>query len=137
MSLRSYKQQQSVSWTRVDMLIALYTGAIERLDDGVQALRENRSEAAAKALARAQLVVSEIAAGVNPDMGQVPQNVLRLCEFVLHCIQEGNLKKLEAARLVLDTLREGLMGIREEANRLERAGEIPAAQQSLVPELTA
>ena len=36
----AYKNSQNPAWTRIEMLLALYDGAIERLETAVAALRK-------------------------------------------------------------------------------------------------
>jgi flagellar protein FliS len=128
----AYKQQELAGWTRIDLLLALFDGAIERLDKAIPLLRQRDRKNAAPLLARASLIVNGLASGLDKDLGEVPENLLRLYEFVTHAIRTQRFDHLEAATRVLRTLREGFQGIRQEALQMERSGAIPPANSSLM-----
>ena len=122
-----YKQQQAVGWTRIDMLLALYDGAIERTEKARDAIARGDRSAAVAPLLRAQRIVAELFAGLDLGYGELPRDLQRLYVFVLRSITQGTPEHLGAALDVLRTLREGLAGIRSEAVELERSGAIPPA----------
>jgi flagellar biosynthetic protein FliS len=112
--------------TRIDLLLSLFDGALDRLDRAETAIRIGDGAAATILLSRAQLIIAELAAGVrlegNEEMGT---NLLRLYEFAVHELREAKPAGLANARNVLTTVREGFEAIRPEAARLERSGAIP------------
>ncbi len=112
------------SQTRIDTLLGLYDVAIDALDRALNSLRADDSVAASRHLARSRLAVTGLAAGVDMSYGIVPQNFLRLYEYVLHVLGNSTVKNLTAAQEVLQTLRDGLQEIRSEAIELERSGSI-------------
>lgn len=120
-----YQQQTSPSWTRIDMLLALYDGAIERCEQARAALEARNPEAAALLLSKARLIVTGLASGVIADGDPVTADMLRLYEFVLHALSQGRSEDVQGALAVLGTLREGFQQIRPEAVALERSGAIP------------
>jgi flagellar secretion chaperone FliS len=122
----AYRQQETVGWTRIDMLLALYDGAIERLEKARLATEQKQDAIAREQTLKAQLIVGELALGLRPVGGESLENFQRLYEFVLYCLNLGTPEKLEAALRVLRILREGFEGIRAEALRLERTGQIPS-----------
>lgn len=123
----AYRQsQQPTSWARIDLLLALYDGALERLDGALRALKAGDAPAAVPLLARVQAIVLELAAGVRLDVGDPSAvNFLRLYEFFARCLAGTDLPRLESVRRSMATLREGLRGIRQEAVELERSGAVP------------
>jgi flagellin-specific chaperone FliS len=124
--LKAYKQQEAGVYSRIDMLLALYDGAITRLERAVGLLRGGKPDEAKPLLARVQMIVMEMAAGINMDVGDSNSpNLLRLYEFVVHSIAEGGLENLEGSLEVLRTLQEGFVAIRPEAVQLERSGQLP------------
>jgi flagellin-specific chaperone FliS len=128
---RAYrKPEPSTGWTRMDTLLALYDGALDRLNRAEAALRAGQELAALPLLAKAQLIVVELASGVrtevNPEAGT---NMLRLYEYVAHELRRPKLEGVQNARKVLLTLRDGFEAVRDEANQLERSGQLPAAEQ--------
>jgi flagellar secretion chaperone FliS len=123
---RAYQQQQSLTgWSRIDMLLALYDGAIERLDKAIALLNQGQDKAAEPLLIRVQLIVGALVSGMAENGTETQANLYRLYEFVLHSIRTGGLDNLRAAKNTLSTLREGFQGIRAEAVHLERNGTIP------------
>jgi flagellar protein FliS len=123
----AYQNSQNPAWTRIDMLLALYDGAIERLETAAAALREDDAVKARPFLERSMAIVAELAAGLDFRHGELPLNLLRLYEFAVHCIGVGSLEKVEGALHVLHELRKGMLGIHDEAVQLERDGLVPPA----------
>ena len=62
----------------------------------------------------------------EPEMGT---NMLRLYEFVVNELRTPRLANVRNAVGVLTTLREGFESVREEANRLERGGELASVDR--------
>ena len=124
----AYQQTQAhnVGHTRIDLLLALYDGAIERLNRAIADLNRGDRAAAFPLIARAQLIVGELTSGVrvgvDPELGT---NMLRLYDFVTHQLRHCDADHLQDAVGVLCTLREGFQTIRPEAVALERSGQIP------------
>lgn len=122
------RQEEDAGWTRMDLLVALYDKAIERLDKAEAALRNGEKLSALPLLAKTQLIVAELAAGVridvNPENGT---NMLRLYEFVSTQISHATVQGVQDSRKVLQTLREGFEAVRAEANEMERTGKLPSA----------
>jgi flagellar secretion chaperone FliS len=122
---RAYQENQNPAWTRIDMVLALYDGAIGRLEAAAAALRLNDAAKAGPLLERSLAIVAELSAGLDFRHGEIPVNLLRLYEFAVHCISLRTVEKVEDALRVLCELREGMLGIRDEAVQLERDGLIP------------
>ncbi|MBY0228116.1 MAG: flagellar protein FliS [Gemmataceae bacterium] len=133
---RAYRQQQDAGWTRIDLLLALYDGTIDRLRRALAALRQGDPAAAAPLLARVQMLLLQMAAGINPDAGDPSSaDLLRLAEFCIHAAASGEAEKIEAAASCLETVREGFRAIRDEAVRLERSGAVPPARNGPLLEM--
>jgi flagellar secretion chaperone FliS len=126
-----YRQSDpSAHWTRMDTLLALYDGALARLDKAAQALTNGDVPVATPYLSKAQLMVNEMAAGVRVDVDEeMGVNMLRLYEYVVNLVRVPRLENVRNAVKVLSTLREGFEAVRDEANRMERAGELTAADR--------
>ena len=124
----AYRKQQNTGWTRIDLVLALFDGAIERLDRALEALKAGDSATAWPLQGRVQTIVMQLMAGINLDVGDPNSiNLMRLYEFCTHHLSQQDIPKLESVRRVLDTLREGFRAIRDEAVNLERTGAIPPA----------
>lgn len=136
---RAYRRPEpSAGWTRIDLLLALYDGALDRLERADAALRAGDRNAAVTALAKAQLILAELAAGVRLDGNEeTGTNLLRLYEFAAHQLREPRADGVAAARKVLATLREGFQAIRAEAADLERSGRLEAAARLQMVHATA
>ncbi|MCU0704407.1 MAG: flagellar protein FliS [Fimbriiglobus sp.] len=116
--------------SRIDLLLALYDGALTRLTKAEMALTNGDVPVATPYMAKAQLIVAELASGVRPDIApEMATNVLRLYEYVVNELRTPRLENVRNAKKILTTLREGFEAVREEANRLEKSGELLAAER--------
>jgi flagellar secretion chaperone FliS len=122
----AYRQQYSPGWTRVDMLLAMFDGAIERLEMAAASLRQGDRVTALRLLTRAEVIVCELAAGVDLDYAHA-REFLRLYGIVSRAIALATLADTVGALGILRAMREGLSDLREEASRLERDGVLPPA----------
>jgi flagellin-specific chaperone FliS len=109
------------------MLLALFDGAVDRLELAADAFRTNRRMEALRLLTRAELIVCQLASGVDPAY---PRGAayLRLYTLASRAISAATLEETESALRILRTLRESIARIRDEAVRLEREGELPPVQ---------
>ncbi len=132
-----YQQLSTTSATRIDLLLALFDGAIDRIDEARSLIETDRRDRVTALLLRAQMIVLELAAGVRPEVQpEMSLNILRLYEYVAFCLAGATVERLRSASKVLSNLREGFRAIRAEAVELERRGEIsPAESQSVVAAL--
>ena len=101
----AYRRHKDTGATRIEVLLALYDGAISRLESARDAMARRDPSAAAPALLRAQRIVLELLAGLDLSYGEVPQNLQRLYTFVLRSIGAGSSDQLTAGLAVLHTLR--------------------------------
>ncbi len=117
-------QQQSASWTRIDMLLAAYNGTIARLEEAVQLINNDQTNKAQPLLIRAQRLVIELYAGLDLSQGAIPENMQKIYIYVLSCLTKPDVENVESAVKLLTTIREGLESIRVEAIALEQQGVI-------------
>ena len=133
-----YRKDEPTGWTRMDLLLALYDKALERLDRAEAALAAGDSATALPQLAKTQLIVTELASGVRVEVNpEANTNMLRLYEYVAHELAKPTPAGIENARKVLRTLREGFEAVRAEANEMERSGRLPSADQAQMLLVTA
>jgi len=122
----AYQLERPFATSRIDLLLALYDGAIDRLENAIQLLQAGDVHGARTRLTWCQLMIAELAAGVRldvvPDIGE---NVLRLYEFVSYQLSQCEIAGLTGALKVLEHLREGFEAIRAESIEMERTGKIP------------
>lgn len=124
------RQEGTAGWTRIETLLALYDGALARLTKAEMALSNGDVPVATPYLAKAQLIVSELASGVRVDVDeQMGTNMLRLYEYVVNELRTPRPANVANAKKILTTLREGFEAIRDEANRLEKSGQLVAADR--------
>jgi flagellin-specific chaperone FliS len=107
------------------MLLALYRGTIDRLEQALTRIEHADAHTAKPLLLRAQRMVTELLAGIDLQYGELADRLAKLYAFVLQSIGQGTVPHIRAAISVLKTLQDGLEGIRDQAASLERSGEIP------------
>jgi len=117
-------RQESASLTRIDLLLALIEGALAAVRLARDTDGKNDPQYGS-ALARAQVLVSGLASGVDLTHAELARNLFRLYEFVIHCLRAGDSRLLAAAEQVLETLQSAFATIRGEATELERSGQTP------------
>jgi flagellar protein FliS len=122
----AYRQSYSPGWTRADMLLALFDGAIERLEMAATTLRHGDRMTTVRLLTRAQTIVCELAGGVDPDYVHAAA-YLRMYGLASRAIAAATVEQTEAALHILRILREAIARLRDEAVRLEREGTLPPA----------
>ncbi|MCS6867082.1 MAG: flagellar protein FliS [Gemmataceae bacterium] len=128
--LKYRQREEPIGWTRIDLLLALYDKALERLDRAETALKAGQTTIATSELAKTQLILTALVSGVRPEVNpDYAGNILRLYEYVSNELRFVKYENIMNARKILRTLREGFDSIRDEANRLERSGQIPAAEE--------
>ena len=121
--LGQYKKQSLFGgWTKVEMLLQLYDRAISSIAASQTALESNDQAGYAKFFVDAQKTILAIHSGLKPDEYDVAFNIARLLHFVLKSLEE---KKFQESINVLTELRNGFAAIADEANMLEKSGEIP------------
>lgn len=122
--MRGYEayQQQTPSWTRIEMLIAAYDGVVSRLTKANELIVGGDEQAAQPLLVRAQRIITELYAGLDLKYGEIPENIRKIYLFALSRIGLGDELDLDAAINVITTIRAALYDIRDEAIELERNG---------------
>lgn len=121
----TYQRQTAPSWTRIDMLMALFDGGVERCEQALAALERQDHRAAKNLLTKARLIVLGLASGVVLDGDPVTTTIVQLYEYAQHALGQGNVADVRGALNVLRILREGFQKVRAEAVDLERRGLIP------------
>jgi flagellin-specific chaperone FliS len=132
----AYRESYSRGWTRVDMLLALFDGAIERLEMAAASCRDGDRMATTRLLTRAGLIVCELAAGVEPNYVHA-KDFLRMYGLASRAIAANTPEGTDAALRVLRAMRGSVAALRDEASRLEHEGALPPAGATRLVELTA
>jgi flagellin-specific chaperone FliS len=120
-----YAAHRSTGWTRIEMLLALYDGALDGLSRLEEATRAGNVVAAAQSRLRTARILAGLRAGIDLTRGELPRKIDQLCEFAQHALFSDNPRRVSAAGRVLARLRDGFAAIQQEAIALESRGEIP------------
>jgi flagellin-specific chaperone FliS len=121
----AYRRQAHSAWTRIEMLLAIYDGAISSLDQGITALQQADQRQYPRHHLRASQLILLLIDGLDEDHGELATRIRDLCTFCIRQIGQPSAESWTNARNVLITLREGFHSIREEGIRLEAEGAIP------------
>ena len=133
----AYAQNKQNSMPRIDLILALYRMALDRLDRATALLTQKQMESARPFLAETQVIVSSLSAGLAGNTETSAANFFRLYEFVTHSLSQGTTADIAAARQVLATLLEGFDAVRDQAVALEVEGKIPPLDREYQVQLTA
>jgi len=115
----SYLEDRVMSATPMELVRLLYAGAIESVERARACLAEGDIAGRAKAASKAVMIVGELAQSLRSMEGapEVEANLRRLYDFVIGCVNEGNVRQqdapLAAAHRVLTTLAEAWQGLGE------------------------
>ena len=133
---QAYQQHQQSAMPRIDLIIALYRKAMDRLDRAGLLLAAQNPDAARSLLAETHLIVSSLSAGMVGSTDAATTNFLRLYEFVAHKLALGTIEDIAAARKVLTPLLEGFEAVRDQAVAMEIQGVIPSLNRERQIQLT-
>jgi flagellin-specific chaperone FliS len=131
---QAYRQRQADGWTRIDRLLALFDGLLDRAERALGLLHHGDGSAARSVLVNARVLLDGLTAGVVPDGGEAAADLLRHHEFIGHRLSAGRAEHIEATLPVLRNLRQGFLAIRSQALSPDGHGEGPALEGGgLVP----
>jgi hypothetical protein len=123
---QAYRRSAQTQWSRIDLLVALYSATEKTLLAGASAVEKGDLVTAdAKAIhARKQLLA--VLEGVEPGSDGGADNVRRLLTFCHYCLNLNTAASWNDAARIVRTLRSAFEGVQDEARQLEAAGEIPS-----------
>ena len=127
--LAAYAQPARI-WTRIELLLAAFDGTISRLEQAHELLESGEQFKAQPLLLRSQRIVLELYSGIDLSQGSIPANMQNLYLYVLSCIGMGPELNVPSALEVLRNIRSGLDSIRDQANELERSGQVSVANEA-------
>ena len=110
------------SWTRIDMLLALYEQAISTIHGAQLAKNSNNRVLFTNRSIEANKYILALHSGLDTEGNQVALDIARLLNFVMLRLEEQN---FDEAIYFLEKLQKTFEQIREEATNLEKTGEIP------------
>jgi flagellin-specific chaperone FliS len=121
--LDAYKRQSlDAGWTRIELLLWLYDRAITAIEGCEIAFEADDSIAFAKQEIQARKVLLAIQSGIKPEESEVAFNITRLLHHVLFTFDNH---RFEACKTILTSIRDGFAAIADQANEMERSGQIP------------
>ncbi len=131
---KAYKSTQSTSWTRIEMLLALYSKTIEHVQAALDNLEQGNAAQSLLHRTRAAALVVAIRSGIDPQ-ADAQFKIDPLCEYMQLALGIGDVKHLMSTLKILKDLHEAFANVREQAVALERDGKIPPLP--LAPQLDA
>jgi len=75
------------------LIVMLFNGAIKRAEDAQRAITSENPTDAHPHLIRAQEIIAELRASLNPDMGEISQQLDRSYEYLYHLLVMANVRK--------------------------------------------
>jgi flagellar protein FliS len=120
----AYKRQQILTASPEELTLMLYNGAIRFVTESIMAIDRKDIAKSHNANMRAQNILREFM--VTLDMTQeISHNWLRIDEYILHCLIQGNMKKdkvqLEEARKLLLEFRDAWVQVMKKVS-MDKAG---------------
>ena len=116
----------SITASRVDMLIAIYDAAIGAIDKVLKELSGDGENRAVLARSQALVFVGLIESGLDLSQSEVIANrIQQLCQFAEQALLDSNHDNITAARSALNNIRDAFVEIKDEATELESVGAIP------------
>ncbi len=122
----AYQSTTTMSWTRIDMLLVIYEKLVTHLQTGIQLLEQHRAAELATVGFDVHRCLVTIVEGLNPEVDETPEQIMRLCLFVMDQIQTDSIEGWQASLRVMQTLKEGFEQIQNVAREAEYSGQIPA-----------
>ena len=119
------RNSDSITASRVDMLIAIYDAAIGALDKVLKELSGDGENRAVLARSQALVFVGLIESGLDLSQSEIPNRIQQLCHFAEQALLDSDHANITAARLALNNIRDAFVEIKDEATELENAGQIP------------
>ena len=123
---QAYRRSTQTQWSRVDLLVALYSATERTLLSGAAAVEQSDFEAASAKAVHARKQLLAILEGVEPGTDGGAENVRRLLTFCHYCLNLNTASSWNDAAKIIRTLRSAFEGVQDEARQLEAAGEIPS-----------
>lgn len=108
------------------MLLHIYDHAITAVRNGAVGLARGESIDTGGQRSDVARKVMLIMEGLDLDSGEVSQNIMRICTFVMEVICENDAESWERAGNLLELLRGAFEAVQDAARQAEADGAIPA-----------
>lgn len=115
-----YLESEAASIPRLQLVRMVYSGAIQSLENARTKLEHNDRAAFVKATNKAQNLIAELQRALDHEQGgAVARQLERLYEWMQRTLTpaylQGNAEAIASVQRVLETLKSGWDGIRDEA----------------------
>lgn len=90
-----YRQTQVNTASPMELIFMLYNGGIQSLKKAKQALQSKQMEVVNQELIRSQNIVTELQMSLNPEAGEMSENLFALYDYMYRRLVEANLQKSE------------------------------------------
>jgi flagellar biosynthetic protein FliS len=131
--LKTYEQNRTLGWTRIDLILAVFDGILRQLELARAKVEANDVPATDDLLARARIGISALAAGAGSGGNDLSANFASLYDYVLRRLSPADAGHISEALGIMDTLRTGFRAARGQARELERQGAVaPLGTQHIV-----
>src|SRR5688572_21715620 len=102
---QAYRRSTQTQWTRIDLLLALYTATERTLMAGKAAIEQNDFDTATAKAVHARKQLLAILEGVEPGEEGAADNVRRLLTFCHYCLNVNTASSWNDAARIIRTLR--------------------------------
>ncbi len=92
----SYKQVDVETASQGKLVVMLFDGAIQRAETAKRAMQSGDIQSVHASLVRAQDIIAELRAALDPSAGEFVQNVDRVYEYLAHLLIRANIEKSPA-----------------------------------------
>ncbi|NBD26709.1 flagellar export chaperone FliS [Paenibacillus glycinis] len=89
---QKYQQLSAQTATPIQLVLMLYDGAIRFSKQGIEGIEQRRYDKANQFLCKAEAIIHELIGSLNFNY-EISQELVRIYEYVLHCLIQANLKK--------------------------------------------
>lgn len=121
---------KTTTWTRADLLIALYDRTIITLRSLSEAIATDDVNVM-KYRTSAVFLLEQIVDGVDPEICTFSDEIMRICEYAFRGVDQQDVESIDAAATALAKVQEGFSEIRDDAVVLENNGIIPPIHSPL------
>lgn len=117
-----YQQTRVETANPLQLVVMLYDGALRFSHQAKKAMEEKDIQKTNYYLLRTQDIVNELLVSLDPEAGEISQNLERLYEYINYSLLQANLNKdivmLDNAISVLTTLRSAWMELRPNVQKV-------------------
>ena len=114
-----YQQTKVETSSPLHLVVMLYDGAIRFANQAIQAMNQKDITKTNESLKRVQDIVDELMVSLNPEAGEIAQNLCQLYEYMNYRLIQANISKnsaeLEDVVKILSVLRSGWAELEKQA----------------------